>query len=133
VCFVALITSLVTISTNSKAELVAKDYYAQELKYQERIDAIDNEKKLQKSIDLVLQKDSIILSCSMAEIGPDFSGEMLFFRPSDSSKDLKLKMSFSKIGIQSISKNALSRGVYKICLSWKSNRTNYYKEQIINI
>ena len=36
--FMALIISMVIVSSSSKSELVAKDYYAQELNYQQRIE-----------------------------------------------------------------------------------------------
>jgi len=38
--FVLLIVSMVTISASHKIELVSKDYYAQELDYQQKINAI---------------------------------------------------------------------------------------------
>jgi hypothetical protein len=123
---------MVTISSNNKNELVAKDYYAQELKYQDRINAIDNEKRLAKSIDVSIQEKNILISFP-GETAKDFSGEIIFFRPSDASKDVMIKMAFDKSGAQLISKNILAKGVYKLCLSWKSGNKNYYKEQVINI
>lgn len=131
--FVALIVSMVFISSNHKSELVAKDYYAQELKYQEKIDAVENEKKLQTSIDYKLENDSLILSFPLENVGSDFSGEILFFRPSDGSKDVKINLNFDKNGLQKISKTILSKGVYKMCISWNNNNTKYYKEQVITI
>ncbi|MBX3163494.1 MAG: FixH family protein [Bacteroidetes bacterium] len=131
--FVVLIVSMVFISSKHKSDLVAKDYYAQELKYQEKIDAIDNEKNLQTSIDYKIENDSLILSFPLENISSDFSGELLFFRPSDASKDLKINLSFDKNGEQKISKALLSKGIYKICISWNNNNKTYYKEQVITI
>jgi len=132
VCFVVLMVGMVTVSSNNKNELVAKDYYAQELKYQDRINAIDNEKKLAKSIEVNIREKDILISFPR-EIAQDFSGEIIFFRPSDASKDVMIKMAFDKSGAQLISKNMLVKGAYKLCLSWKSDNKNYYKEQVINI
>lgn len=133
IAFVALIVSMVFISSNHKSELVTKDYYAQELKYQEKIDAIDNEKNLTTSIDYKIENDSLILFFSIENINEDFSGEILFFRPSDASKDLKINLSFDKNGLQKISKTLLSKGIYKMCISWNNNNKTYYKEQVITI
>jgi nitrogen fixation protein FixH len=131
--FVALIVSLVTVSISNKSELVAKDYYAQELAYQKRIDAISNEQALPVSIESKVEDQFIVLSFPAKEIGKDFSGEAFFFRPSDSSKDLKVKLQFGTDGEQHIEKKILTKGVYKLCVTWNNNKTTYYKEQIINI
>jgi hypothetical protein len=124
---------MVVVSSKSKSELVAKEYYANELKYQDRINAIDNEMKLAKSIDYFIHEHDIVISYPVKDMAHDFSGEIIFFRPSDASKDLKIKMIIDKNGTQSISKNILTKGVYKLCISWFNNNTNYYKEQVINI
>jgi len=131
--FVILITSLVFISSTNKSELVAKDYYAQELKYQDRIDAVDNEKNLQISIQHEISSNTIILNYPQSEINKTFSGEILFFRPSDSSKDLKVVLKFDENGKQIIDKSKLIKGIYKMCINWKNNNTTYYKEEIITI
>lgn len=126
--FVALIVSMVIISSRNKSELVAKDYYAQELNYQQRIDAIHNEQQLSSSISFTVLDDRIKLHFSPEEITKDFNGEVVFFRPSDASKDRKLKLSFDAGGNQLISKSLLSKGVYKMCISWSKGPTSYYKE-----
>lgn len=131
--FVLMILSLVFISASSKSELVAKDYYAQELAYQDKIDAMANETNLQVSITHSITENAAQLSFPQAEMAKDFSGDVLFFRPSDSSKDLKIKLEFDSNGQQLIAKNKLSKGVYKMCISWNNNATTYYKEEIITI
>lgn len=131
--FVILISSMVIISSSNKSELVAADYYEQELNYQQRIDAMTNEKKLTTSIDYQLRDTCIVLRFAKADIAQDFKGEVLLFRPSDASRDVKLKLAFDAHGEQSISKRSLRKGIYKLCLSWKNNSTMYYKESIINI
>lgn len=133
VCFVALIVSMVVISSNSRSELVAKDYYAQELNYQQRIDAISNEKALAESIMFENNTNDITLFYPGDEQQKDFSGEILFFRPSDSTKDIKLKLQFDEKGKLVINKSKLSKGVYKVCISWHNNEKDYYKEEVINL
>ncbi len=129
--FVILISSLVVISSRNKSELVAKDYYSQELRYQDRIDAIENEKKLETSIDYKLEKDKITLTAPANS--KTFNGEVLFFRPSDASKDLKIKLHFDETGRQFIDRTMFAKGVYKMCITWHENKKTYYKEQIITM
>jgi len=131
--FVALIVSMVVISSSSKSELVAKDYYAQELNYQQRINAINNEKALAESIMFENNSNDITLFYPAMEQEKDFSGELVFFRPSDSSKDLKLNLKFDQKGRLMIKKSDLSKGIYKVCISWHNNGKDYYKEEVINL
>ena len=131
--FVILISTLVLISSNNKSELVTKDYYAQELKYQDRINALNNEKDLKVSIQYKITPNEIVLSFPKSEINNSFSGEVLFFRPSDASKDLKLNLRFNSEGKQIIQKLKFTKGIYKMCITWKNDNRTFYKEQIINI
>jgi hypothetical protein len=133
IAFVSLIVSMVIISSSNKSELVAKDYYAQELAYQEKIDAISNEKALSSSINYEINDEYLIISMKPSEIMSDFKGEVFLFRASDASKDLRLDMKFNSKGCFLINKKQLTKGVYKMCISWSSKSNNYYKENLIHI
>lgn len=130
--FVGMILTLVFMCYNQNVELVSKDYYAQELKFQDKIDAIHNEKSLEKSISHVISGKEILLTIDPSLNAADFSGNINFFRPSDSSKDVKLKMNFVD-NQQSVNTSALIHGVYKMQLSWVSNGKHYFKEDVIFI
>lgn len=129
----ALILTLVFVSMNNKEELVAKDYYAQELKYQEKIDAINNTNLLRETLMHNVSDDNITLTMPTSLLTKDLSGEIYFFCPSNSTKDLKIKMAFDKNGNQIISKNKLQKGIYTMKLEWKSSGNNYFKEEVITI
>ncbi|MDO8998672.1 MAG: FixH family protein [Bacteroidota bacterium] len=132
ISFVVLILTLVFMCFNKKVELVSKDYYAQELKFQDKINAINNEKGLVNSINHIVNSKTITLSIDSTLMSKDFEGTINFFRPSDSSKDVKIKMNFSNQG-QIINCDQFIHGVYKMELSWVSNKINFYKEEIIFI
>ena len=130
--FVALILTLVILSYGQKVELVSKDYYAQELKYQDKLDAINNANALTSSMDHRVEGSSILLSINPELMSADFSGTINFFRPSDSSKDVQLKMNFLN-DQQIINTSKLQHGTYKMQLTWKSNGKNFFKEDVIFI
>ncbi len=130
--FVALIVTLVVLCFGQKVELESKDYYAQELKFQNKIDAIDNEKKLNKTITHNIYPTEIVLTADSSLTTNNFEGTINFFRPSDSSKDVKLKMKFINHQ-QVITTSQLIHGVYKMQLSWINNGINYFKEEIVFI
>lgn len=128
--FVGLILTLVFMCFGQKVELVSKDYYAQELTFQDKIDAINNEKALSNSISHVMSGKEIVLSINPDLVSADFTGEINFFRPSDSSKDVKVKMNFQN-NQQVINISSLIHGAYKMQLSWSNNGKHYFKEEVI--
>ena len=130
--FVALIVTLVVMSFKQKVELVSEDYYAQEMKFQDKIDAINNEKSLGGSIHHSINENEVILTADSSLLSSDFEGTIHFFRPSDSSKDIQLKMNFVN-NTQAIDSKQLIHGAYKLQLSWTSNQKKYFKEEVIFI
>lgn len=130
--FVALIVTLVVLCFGQKVELETKDYYAQEIKFQDKIDAISNEKNLATTITHQLQGTQIILNADSSLLTKGLEGTINFYRPSDSSKDMNLKMIFTN-NQQIINTSTLIHGVYKMQLSWLSNGTKYFKEDVIFI
>ncbi len=130
--FVALIVTLVVLCFQQKVELETKDYYAQEIKFQDKIDAISNEKNLASTITHQLLENQIILNADTSLVSKDFEGTINFYRPSDSSKDMNLKMNFNN-NQQIINASVMIHGVYKMQLSWVSNGTKYFKEDVIFI
>jgi hypothetical protein len=130
--FVVLILSMVFMCYGQDVELVSSDYYAQEIKFQDKINAMNNEKNLEESIHHYVNKNEIILTIDSALLSKDFEGTIYFFRPSDSAKDFKSDMKFAN-NKQVVSCKKLVHGAYKLQLSWTSNKTNYFKEEVIFI
>ena len=130
--FVALIVTMVVMCFGQKVELVSDDYYAQELQFQDKITAVNNEKALVGSINHFVDSKAITLTLDSNLLNSNIQGTITFFRPSDSSKDLKVKMNFIN-GEQVIDNTALIHGAYKLQLNWVSNKKDYFKEEVIFI
>jgi nitrogen fixation protein FixH len=130
--FIALILTLVFTSMHSKEDLVSKDYYLQELRYEERIDAIKNYNALNEGVTYFVKGNNVEVVCPKSLLSNGTSGEIVFFRPSDAAKDVRVAMNFDKEGKQSIN-GKLVHGVYKMQFSWKKEKKNYFKEEVIFI
>lgn len=130
--FVSLIVTLVTLCYKQDVELVSSDYYAQEIQFQEKIDASTNAKNSAYTINHLVSKKEIILTADSTLLSEDFKGTIILFRPSDSKMDVSYVMNF-KNQQQIIETKALTHGVYKLQLSWVSNSVPYFKEEVIFI
>jgi len=133
ISFVLLIIFMVVLSMNQKIELVSKDYYAQELVYQNKIDEMNNANALSESVESTITLEGLTLTFPKNFKSSKVNGTVLFFRPSDASKDYKTTVVLNDNLQQNISKNNLSSGMYKMQLSWSANDKNYFIEKVIVI
>jgi len=131
--FVTLILSLVFITTKNKDELEAKDYYRQELDYQNKIDAIKNANELVTPIGYEVNGKVISLQIPAELRTKDFTGEVYLFRPSDSSRDINLAFKLNENGTADVTDNKLISGVYKMKITLTSNSKKYIREEVINL
>jgi hypothetical protein len=131
--FVILILTLVFITSNNKEELVAKDYYSQELDYQNKIEAIKNANNLESPINYEVVGKIININVPTELLSKDVKGEIYLYRPSDSTKDINLKFKVNTDGKISITDSKLLTGVYKMKITLFSNTKKYIKEEVINI
>ena len=113
--FVGLILTLVFMCFRQNVELVSKDYYVREIKFQDKINAINNEKNLAGRISHSVNGKEIALTIDSTLVSENFEGTVNFFRPSDSSKDFQVKMNFTN-NEQLISGTDLIHGTYKLQL-----------------
>lgn len=130
--FVAIIIILVTGAFKQNIDLVAPNYYEQELKFQNR------QAEMQRSHGLA---DKLSFKVSTNDISIQFpvnapnaiSGDVVFFRPSDKSLDLRFPIEIDEQSQMNINKSALQKGMYKMQISWIMNETSYFNEEIIVI
>lgn len=132
VCFGALVASLVIISMKQDISLVAKDYYKQEIAYQDQIERISNYKNLEKTPEMSLDKANASLILSFPkEIKEVKSGSLLLFRPSKASMDQEFELRLNDDLQQIFTIGHLSTGLWKVRLSWLAGDKEFYNEQII--
>lgn len=130
--FVALIGVMIALSMGQKVELVSEDYYDKELVFQNKIDEMNNANALSEKISHTFSNDYFLIQFPK-ENGQNVSGQILFFRPSDLSKDLKIDIKLDSLSKQQIALDKLSKGMYKMKISWNANNTPYYAEETIVI
>lgn len=124
--FMAFIIFLVIKTYRVNNELVAEDYYYQELEYQHRID--QRNRVVQKPIWRE-EADKWVVHFPDSMESKDVTGNVEFFRPSDASKDLKIPLSLNKKGEQIFLKKLFSKGLYTVKLEWKEKGLAFYNEK----
>lgn len=128
IIFMIAILSMVIYILNQKFDLVADNYYEKTLTYQNQIDA---EKRTLSEKEIVfVENQNLIINFSEEKI---HKGEINFYRPSDSSKDFKQSFETNENGLYELPLNSLSKGYWKIQVSWTKENNNYYTEKPVII
>ena len=127
--FVIGILTMVTMAMNQNIELVSEDYYAKELKFQEQINHSEN--ALDANITSVVNKNTVTLHFPVEFHRHKISGTALFFKPSDSKKDLLISIACNDQGTQVIQSDKLEKGMYKMKINWEVNQQKYYQEKVV--
>lgn len=130
--FVVLIVSMVTLAMRQKVDLVSKDYYEQELKFQNKIDMSNRTQALKEPLTWQVKQGALQFNFPSEFKGQKINGEVLFFRPSDASMDKTLSLNTDSVNYD-LNTSTLSKGLYKMQVNWKVNNTEYYNEGIIQI
>ena len=131
--FVVLIVTMVSLTMREKVDLVAKDYYAQELSYQDKINKVKRANALEQPLTWQVQPAALILKFPEQFKSSEIAGSVYFFRPSDASMDTTAYVSVDTAGVQVIPTAKLNKGVYKMQVNWEANKQTYYNEGIIRI
>lgn len=129
--FVLFIIGMVYLSFGEKFDLVTEDYYAQELQFQDKIDAKTRLDRLDEKLKTGIENGSLAIYFphdSLAEI----EGKIHCFRPSDESKDFVIEASPHQ-NKQLIPLERFSKGKYLIKIEWTSDQQEYYTEKTVII
>ncbi len=127
ILFCGLMIFMVIKSFQQDFHLVAEDYYAQELQYQERIDQLKNASKLNYKPELSGSRESITIRF---DVDGELNGEIYFYRPDNSTFDKTFELN----GTQTIiSKNDLVEGRYIAKITWSHDDEKYYFEKEVFI
>ncbi len=132
--FVGGMLFLVYKCTQQSVDLVSTDYYAQELKFQDKIDRLNNSEKLDVKLAVVYSSEHSIIQIIFPEssTSKNTTGEIVLFRPDNSKLDFKIPIDITD-GIQNISTEKLTKGLWRVKSSWSTNDTPYYQEEKIII
>jgi len=126
--FVVAILSVVAFSFTQDVNIISEDYYQQELAYESQITKIKNTESLVEKPTLVLKGNYVELVFP-TDLKP--KGNILFFRPSDGSKDKRVAISLGANSQQQIDFSTEITGLWRAKLNWAQEGKQYYQEFII--
>lgn len=124
---------LVYRAVNTNYELVDKDYYKQELRYQQVIDGTNLANQLNSAVEII-QTDSGINLVLPAEMkNKEITGNILFYCAYDQKKDKQLSLQTNEDGLQVFDTKMFSPGSYTVKINWSTEGKKYFTEKPLTI
>jgi nitrogen fixation protein FixH len=117
---------MVYLCTRQHFDLVADDYYARELKYQDVIDGKNNLVALGAGALVSSSNEQVTVSLPEAAGTPD-RGKVLFYKPDNAAFDLEVDIAGKKE--VSVAKGKLAEGLYKVQINWQRGDKRYFDEK----
>jgi hypothetical protein len=129
--FATFIFVLVYICVKQDMPLVSKDYYKDELNYQQQIQRLNNAEQLASKPSF--QKSGSDLNVVFNKLSLVENGELRLFRPSDGRLDVKFKIESQVDSVLRLDVASLPAGMYRAKMFWKMYGKEFYVEDIINL
>lgn len=130
--FAGFIGVIVAISMRQDVNLVSKNYYQDELAYQQKLDRKNNTEQLSVKPEISVL-DNQYLKIYFPEAKFIEQGTVQVFRPSSDKLDQQFKLQASADSVQLFQMNRLEPGAYRVKLEWTMEGTDYYLEKFIVI
>jgi hypothetical protein len=124
---------LVYRSMSTHYELVEKDYYNQELRYQQKIDATSRTNALQSAVVLEQTEQGVHVQLPLEMKNKTLNGDIWFYCAYDAGKDKKISLRADSNARQLIPLRELEPGNYTVKLNWTESGQTYYAEKTLTV
>lgn len=124
--------TFVIFCSRHPVDLVAADYYEQEVKYQSRMDSLQAAKSgaVGSHVSYDARAQSIVVSLASAP-QQAVSGTIQLYRPSAMNQDKMVRLAPDANGMQKIDAAGLAPGLWKVRVSWQAEQREYLIDQTV--
>jgi hypothetical protein len=129
--FITGTVGLIVMACSQRVDLVSPDYYERELKFQGQIDRVErtHHAASQASVAYDAAGKCITVLLPPDQAGREIIGRIELYRPSAAGLDRAVKLDPDAKGIQRLDASGLEPGLWRVRVSWTSEKQNYYLEQ----
>lgn len=131
--FAVTLLAVVIKTTQYDHSLVTKEYYAEDLAYQEQYNKLENSRNLKQPLKVWKDEASRSLSIRFPEGLENITGEVTFYRPSDSDKDFTVPFQLQEGHVLQYDTKDMISGLWTVKVDWKAGQTPYYQEVYVDI
>ena len=125
--------SFVAFTMTQKVELVANDYYSQEIGYEQQINRVRQTKELAIQVTCELSADGKFIQLQWPPKSGAMHGTIMLYRPSDSALDRELELAPDTVGMQRLPTAKLTPGMWRIKVTWSLAGRDFYNEFTVKV
>lgn len=130
--FVGLIVTLVFKSVHQHVDLVAPDYYAQEIAYQKVIDAGKNQSALSAPVQVYANSEHVSFEFPKEFATQQIAGSIQFYAPANAQMDKRFTLALADNKFE-VARAALGNTNYQVKISWDADGKKYFQETDLNL
>ncbi len=131
ILFAGFLIYFVVRSSQMDHSLVVDNYYEEDLKYQQHYEKLANSNTPGSDVVVNYEAESGFVRLRFPSEKGAVAGDILFYRPSDKTKDFKVKIALDQNFEQSLPVSQLSSGLWKLKVDWQAGGIPFYKETTI--
>jgi hypothetical protein len=127
ISFAGFIGFIAVKAMRQNIDLVSKDYYQQEIQYQDQIGRIKNAAAIEHlDFDYSAQQKKVKITFPASHFT---AAKLVFYRPSDAQKDIQINLKADgKTPTFEVPVSKLSTGFWKAKILWTDGKKEYYQE-----
>lgn len=133
VVFIAFVIGFSIFATRQKMDLVAHDYYDQEIKFQQQVDRVNKTQPVKAEVVIEYEAAQGVIRLSPPPSQRSCLGFVHLYRPSDETLDKKVTLQLASDGFQRIPTTSLEPGLWKVRVQWTNSATEYFCEKSVII
>lgn len=133
IAFVVISVSMTVIFITQDVSLVSNNYYEKSLTYQDEIDKQSRTNSLDEQVKINFNGEIINILFPVEYLNENISGEIYFYRPSDSKLDFRMPLDLNEEGNQMILVRNFEKGFWRMKLNWTMEGNGYYNERAITV
>jgi len=131
--FFSGIAAVITIAATHRESLVSKDYYEQEIRFQDQINAANRAQLSGASIHCDPAGRLITVAVPPEQVGETFSGTVELYRPSSPDLDRTFRLTPKADGTQTLDGGDLATGLWLVRIRWNSGGQDFFLEKKITL
>ena len=122
---------LIAISISNRTDLLAADYYEQEIRYQGQMDRLSRAQNLPAKATAAYDNARRAITVSLPPDHASAQGDIHLYRPSAAGLDQRVELKLDTRGSQTLDATNLRPGLWKVKVAWTVAGHDYAIEETV--
>jgi hypothetical protein len=131
--FVIFMMGMVWRASHEDTDMVTENYYNKELVFQKLLDKENRANQLPLQLQWKVSDKKVTLKFPESKSAKNVKAQILFYRPSDSSKDFTVDITPDSTGNSVVESDKFVKGQYRMQVDWSAGGETYFNEGVIKM